>query len=572
MSTNAPHDDPAAPPSTPVNPADAPTDPDREAEAGRSPQAPALSGQTEVAVLLGNAQRAFAGLPSEITRLGHLFDDAGEEIALVGGPVRDAFLGASPHDFDLATSARPERTEELLRRWGASTWDIGRQFGTIGGHRHGLDVEITTYRADQYEKGSRKPEVTYGDTLEGDLARRDFTVNAMAMRLPQMALVDPHHGLEDLAAGRLRTPVGAEQSFDDDPLRIMRAARFASQLGIDVDWDVMEAMGAMAGRLRIVSAERIRAELERLMVGAHPRRGLELMVHTGVAAVVLPEFAALVDTHDEHRRHKDVYEHTLTVLDQAIALETDAEGPVPRPDLVLRLAAIMHDVGKPATRRFEPDGTVTFHHHDVVGAKLTRKRLRALRFDARTVDAVAKLVGLHLRFHGYGEAGWSDSAVRRYVTDAGDQLERLHRLTRADCTTRNRRKAMQLAAAYDDLEQRIARLREQEQLDAIRPDLDGAQIMEILGVGPGPVIGFVHGHLMEVRMERGPIGPEAAREELLAWWAGEDVQERARALVAEQARWQAVVDAKKARKARARQEREPDRAADPGPGREPAER
>lgn len=517
---------------------------------------PAVPGDVGVPTLLANAHRAFAELPEEITRLGHVFDDAGEEIALVGGPVRDAFLGVTPHDFDLATSARPDRTEELLRQWGASTWDIGRRFGTIGGHRHGLDVEITTYRTDAYDPASRKPEVTYGDTLEGDLTRRDFTVNAMAMRLPAMALIDPHHGLDDLAAGRLRTPVSAEQSFDDDPLRIMRAARFASQLGIDVDLDVMEAMAAFADRLSIVSAERIRAELERLLIGAHPRRGLELMVHTGVAAIVLPEFAALVDTRDEHRRHKDVYEHTLTVLDQAIALETGPDGPVPSPDLVLRLAAIMHDVGKPATRRFEKDGSVTFHHHDVVGAKLTRKRLKALRFDSRTIDAVQKLVGLHLRFHGYGEAGWTDSAVRRYVTDAGDQLERLHRLTRADCTTRNRRKAMQLAAAYDDLEARIAQLREQEQLDAIRPDLDGAQIMEVLGVGPGPVIGLAHDHLMEIRMDRGPVGEDAARADLLEWWARPEVQDEAARLAAQQQKWQAAAEEKKARKTRARSTRE----------------
>ena len=487
-----------------------------------SGSASALVGAHDVPTLLANAQRAFAHLPAAVVGLGEVFEDAGEEIALVGGPVRDAFLGVAPHDFDLTTSARPERTEELLGRWGDTTWDVGREFGTIGARKGGLVVEVTTYRTDSYDIGSRKPEVTYGDSLEGDLTRRDFTVNAMAMRLPGMVLVDPHHGLEDLAAARLRTPVTAEQSFDDDPLRIMRAARFAAQLGIDVDEDVMDAMGAMAHRLGIVSAERIRSELERLIVSPLPRRGLELMVHTGVCDVVLPEFSALVDTRDEHNRHKDVYEHTLTVLDQAMALETGPEGPVPAPDFVLRFAAIMHDVGKPDTRRFEPGGTVSFHHHEVVGAKLTRRRMKALRFDRRTTDAVVLLVRLHLRFHGYGEAAWTDSAVRRYVTDAGEQLERLNRLTRADCTTRNRRKAMQLSAAYDDLEARIADLRDREELDSIRPDLDGDQIMGILGIGPGREVGAARKFLLELRMERGPLGAEAAEQELRRWWAEQE--------------------------------------------------
>ena len=388
---------------------------------------------------MANATRTFAALPPAIMELGTIFHEAGEELALVGGPVRDAFLGVTPHDFDMTTSARPERTEELLAQWGNATWDIGKEFGTIGGRRGDLVVEVTTYRTDEYEIGSRKPEVTFGDTLEGDLTRRDFTVNAMAMRLPQMALVDPCGGLADIADGNLRTPVSAEQSFDDDPLRIMRAARFSAQLGLDVDLDVMNAMETMASRLEIVSAERIRAELERLIISPYPRRGIELMVHTGVADIVLPEVAALVSTVDEHKRHKDVYEHTLTVVEQAMDLETGPDGPVPAPDFILRFAALMHDVGKPATRRFEKNGTVSFHHHEIVGAKMTRKRMKALHFDKATTEAVTTLVALHLRFHGYGEAAWSDSAVRRYVADAGDLLERLHRLTRADCTTRNRR-------------------------------------------------------------------------------------------------------------------------------------
>lgn len=480
--------------------------------------------------------------------LAQVFDDAGEEIALVGGPVRDAFLGKVPHDFDFTTSARPERTQELLDQWGDTTWDIGKEFGTIGGRKGNLIVEVTTYRTDEYEVGSRKPEVTYGDTLEGDLTRRDFTVNAMAMRLPSMTLVDPHDGLIDLAENRLRTPVTAIQSFDDDPLRIMRAARFSAQLGIDVDMDVMNAMEEMAHRLEIVSAERIQAELHRLIISPHPRRGIELMVHTGVAAVVLPEVAALQNTTDEHRRHKDVYEHTLTVVDQAVALETDEDGALPGPDFILRFAALMHDIGKPDTRRFEANGTVSFHHHEIVGAKMTRKRMKALRFDKATTEAVSHLVALHLRFHGYGESAWTDSAVRRYVTDAGEHLQRLHRLTRADCTTRNKRKAAFLSAAYDDLEHRIEELRKQEELDAIRPDLDGKEVMEILGLRPSKAVKMALEYLLGLRMEHGPLGPEKAREALLEWWASDEVKELADQYQAEQARWEEMAKAKKMKK------------------------
>ena len=473
----------------------------------------------DAAGLTPTARQALRTLPPSLAALGHIFARAGHELALVGGPVRDAFLGVVPHDLDCATSARPQQTERILRAWGDACWDIGKEFGTIGARKGETIVEATTYRTEEYEVGSRKPTVAYGDSLEGDLTRRDFTVNAMALRLPDLELVDPFGGLADMRAGVLRTPVSAVQSFDDDPLRIMRAARFAAQLGFDVEPDVMAAMEEMAPRLEIVSAERVRAELERLLISPWPRRGLELMVHTGVADVVLPELAALVETVDEHRRHKDVYEHTLTVLDQAMALETGPDGPVPAPDLVLRLAAIMHDVGKPATRRFLPGGTVTFHGHDHVGARMTRKRLRALRFDRQTVKDVSRLVELHLRFHGYADAAWSDSAVRRYVTDAGPLLERLHRLTRADVTTRNRRKARMLDAAYDDLEARIAALARQEELDAIRPDLNGAQIMDELGVEPGPVVGEAYRFLLDLRMEKGPLGEEAARQALRSWWA-----------------------------------------------------
>jgi len=447
--------------------------------------------------------------------LGARFADAGEEIALVGGPVRDAMLGRLQNDLDFTTSARPEVTERLVKGWADAVWDMGRAFGTIGCRRGPWQVEITTYRSEKYDPESRKPSVDYGDSLEGDLGRRDFTVNAMAVSLPGREFQDPYGGLVDLAHQVLRTPGRPEDSFSDDPLRMMRAARFAAQLGFSVAPEVVEAMTAMASRIEIVSAERVRDELVKLVCAPYPRRGLSLMVETGLADHVLPELPALALERDEHHRHKDVYEHTLTVLEQAIDLEHRlGDGP----DLVSRFAALMHDVGKPRTRRFLGDGTVTFHHHDVVGAKITRKRMRALRFSNDDIDAVTKLVELHLRFHGYGSGEWTDSAVRRYVRDAGDQLERLHILTRADSTTRNRRKAERLRRAYDHLEERIAELAEQEELAAIRPDLDGNQIMEILGIGPGPEVGQAYKFLMELRMDQGPLSEEAAKRALLDWW------------------------------------------------------
>ena len=454
------------------------------------------------------------GMRELVDELGERFTAAGEQIALVGGPVRDAMLGRLHNDLDFTTSARPETTEKLLSGWADAIWDMGRSFGTIGCRKGDWTVEITTYRSDAYDATSRKPDVEYGHTLEGDLGRRDFTVNAMAMTLPGRALVDPYGGRADLARGVLRTPGTPEDSFSDDPLRMLRAARFAAQLDFDVDPAVVAAMTDMADRIEIVSAERVRDELVKLLMSAHPRRGLTLLVGTGLAERVLPELPALALERDEHHRHKDVYEHTLTVLEQSIDLEDRLGGP----DLVSRLAALMHDVGKPRTRRFQDDGTVTFHHHDVVGAKLTRKRLRALRFSNDVVDAVAKLVELHLRFHGYGSGEWTDSAVRRYVRDAGDQLERLHVLTRADCTTRNRRKAERLRRTYDDLEARIDRLAEEEELAAMRPDLSGHQIMEILGIGPGRDVGAAYQFLLELRMDRGPLPEEDAREALLSWW------------------------------------------------------
>jgi poly(A) polymerase len=475
--------------------------------------------EPENRLLLSEAQQTalqeWGRLAPVLDELGRRFFEAGEELALVGGPVRDALLGRSHNDLDFTTSAHPDVTERLLNGWADAVWDMGRKFGTIG-CRHGeWTVEITTYRSESYDPASRKPDVEYGDSLAGDLGRRDFTINSMAVSLPGRDFVDPYGGLVDLADGVLRTPGRPEDSFSDDPLRMMRAARFAAQLGFAVAPEVVAAMTAMAERIEIVSAERVRDELVKLVLAPFPRRGLLLLVETGLAERVLPELPALALERDEHHRHKDVYQHSLTVLDQAIALEGRLGGP----DFVSRFAALMHDVGKPRTRRFQPDGTVTFHHHDVVGAKVTKKRMQALRFSNDEIDAVTKLVELHLRFHGYGSGEWTDSAVRRYVRDAGDQLERLHILTRADCTTRNARKAERLRRTYDDLEERIARLAEAEELSSIRPDLDGNEIMELLGVGPGREVGEAYRFLLELRMDRGPLDNAVAREELLAWWS-----------------------------------------------------
>ncbi len=463
-----------------------------------------------------SAVRELLRISPVVDELGARFTKAGEQIALVGGPVRDAMLGRLHHDLDFTTSARPEKTEKLLSGWADALWDMGRSFGTIGCRKGDWQVEITTFRSDAYSADSRKPAVAYGDTLEGDLHRRDFTVNAMAVLLPDREFVDPFGGMEDLARGVLRTPGRPEDSFSDDPLRMLRAARFSAQLDFEVDPGVVAAMTAMAERIEIVSAERVRDELVKLVSSPHPRRGLALLVETGLADLVLPELPALALERDEHHRHKDVYEHTLTVLEQSIDLEDRL--PDGGPDFVSRFAALMHDVGKPRTRRFQDDGTVTFHHHDVVGAKLTRKRMKALRFSNDTIDDVARLVELHLRFHGYGSGEWTDSAVRRYVRDAGDQLERLHVLTRADCTTRNRRKADRLRRTYDDLEARIARLAEEEGKAAVRPDLDGNQIMETLGLGPGREVGEAYRFLLELRMDHGPMTEEVARAALLEWW------------------------------------------------------
>ena len=451
-----------------------------------------------------------------LAELGGLFAAAGHELALVGGPVRDALLGRRVSDLDLTTSARPDDVERLVAGWADAVWDVGREFGTLGLRKGDDQIEITTYRTDAYDPTSRKPQVAFGETLQGDLSRRDFTVNALALRLPSAEFVDEFGGLGDLAAGVLRTPVTPEQSFSDDPLRMMRAARFVAQLGFEADEATTAAMTAMADRIEIVSAERVRDELVKLVCGREPVAGLRLLVDTGLADHVLPELPALRLTADEHHRHKDVYEHSLTVLEQAVELEHRLEQ---RPDFVVRFAALVHDIGKPRTRRFLDDGTVTFHHHDVVGAKMTRKRMKALRFSNEQIAQVSLLVELHLRFHGYGSGEWTDAAVRRYVRDAGDQLERLHILTRADCTTRNRRKAQRLQRTYDDLERRIEQLAAQEELDAIRPDLDGNQIQQLLGIGPGREVGEAYRFLLDLRLDRGPLGEDLAAEALRAWWS-----------------------------------------------------
>ena len=449
-------------------------------------------------------------------KLGSVFANAGFELSLVGGPVRDAFLGRTAPDLDFTTSATPDEILALVKPIADAHWDIGRAFGTIGA-RFGKDtIEITTYRTDQYEADSRKPEVAFGKDLNEDLFRRDFTINSMALRLPEKTFVDPFNGLQDLLAGVIRTPGKPEDSFSDDPLRMMRAARFASQLGFDIEPETFAAMKAMAGRIEIISAERVQQELVKLMLGKHPRKGLTALVDSGLAARVLPELPALKLEVDEHHHHKDVYEHTLTVVEQAIDYEKQygLEG-----DFVLRFAALLHDCGKPKTRRLEPGGGVSFHQHDLVGARLARKRMQALKFDNDTIASVSRLIELHLRFFGYGDQSWTDSAVRRYVRDAGDLLTRLHGLTRADVTTRNRRKADRLSFAYDDLEARIKALAEQEELDAIRPDLSGEEIMEILGIKPGREVGEARNFLLELRLEEGPLGADEAKSRLLLWWS-----------------------------------------------------
>jgi poly(A) polymerase len=439
------------------------------------------------------------------------FTSAGHSLYLVGGSVRDALLGRLGTDLDFTTDARPPEIQRIVAGWADAIWDTGIAFGTVGVRRGDRVLEITTFRADQYDGVTRNPDVTFGDSIDGDLVRRDFTVNAMAVDLATKRFVDPHDGMGALLARRLDTPATPEQSFGDDPLRMLRAARFASQLGFEPTERVLAAMTAMAGEIGRITAERVQAELSKLMLGSRPERGIELLVDTGLADVVLPEVPAMRLEIDEHHQHKDVYQHSLVVLRQAIDLEDDG------PDLVLRLAALLHDIGKPATRRFEDGGGVSFHHHEVVGAKMVRKRLRALRYSKEIIEDVAGLVYLHLRFHGYGRGEWTDSAVRRYVTDAGPLLGRLHKLVRADCTTRNRRKAAALRASYDGLEQRIAAIAAAEDLARVRPDLDGNEIMRLLGLPPGPLVGQAWRYLKELRLDRGPLEHDEAIAALREW-------------------------------------------------------
>lgn len=473
-----------------------------------------LKSMRTVAEALANLQRASHS--PLLIKLGNLFVAAGHELALVGGPVRDVFLGRQTNDLDFTTSARPEEIEQILAGSVDAIWDVGRDFGTIGARIGEIHVEITTYRADKYDHESRKPVVAFGTDLNDDLFRRDFTINAMAVRLPEGVFVDPFNGLQDLIEGSIRTPGKPEDSFSDDPLRIMRAARFAAQLGFLIHEDTFRAMKSMANRLEIVSVERIEAEFTKLLLSDQPREGIEALVDSGVAALILPEIPALKLEIDEHHHHKDVYEHSLTVLEQAIGYEDKYEL---KKDIVLRLAALLHDIGKPATKKLEAGGGVTFYHHDVVGAKLATKRLQAMRYDNDTIKSVARLIELHLRFFGYSDQAWTDSAIRRYVRDADGLLSRLHVLTRSDVTTRNQKKAERLAHAYDDLENRIEQLAKQEELNAIRPDLSGDDIMAILELKPGPEVGMAYKFLMELRLDEGPLGYEEAKKRLLSWWA-----------------------------------------------------
>jgi poly(A) polymerase len=470
------------------------------------------------AELLAAAQVALNRHRDVLSDLGRVFADAGHELYLVGGSVRDALLGRLGNDLDFTTEARPEQMQKLLRGWAESLWDTGIQFGTLGVGKDGHRMEITTFRADTYDQVSRNPEVRFGERLDDDLVRRDFTANAMAVRIDSNGpgeFYDPLGGLDAVRAKTLDTPAAPETSFGDDPLRMLRAARFVSQLGFTVAPRVVAALVEMAPQLERISAERVAAELDKLLLGADPVAGIDLMVQTGLGDVVLPEVGAMRMAIDEHHQHKDVYWHSLTVLRQAIDLESE-------PDLVLRWAALLHDIGKPSTRKHEDDGGVSFHHHEVVGAKMTRKRMRALKYSKQMVDDVSQLVYLHLRFHGYadgrGTGRWSDSAVRRYVNDAGPLLPRLHKLVRADCTTRNKRRAARLQAAYDDLEHRIAELAEKEDLARVRPDLDGNEIMRLLDIPAGPQVGEAWRYLKELRLDRGPLSHSEAVDELTKWW------------------------------------------------------
>ena len=448
--------------------------------------------------------------------LAQSFKAKGFTLALVGGPVRDALLGRLGNDLDFTTNALPQETKKILNEWAENVWDTGIAFGTVAGKRGDTTVEVTTYRTEHYDADSRKPTVEYGKDINGDLSRRDFTVNAMALELTtdKPVFIDPFNGLQDLAEKTLRTPGLPNDSFNDDPLRMMRAARFASQLDFEIEPDVLTSIKELAHRISIISAERVRDEFTKILMSSNPRKGITILVDTGLADLVLPEIPKLRLEVDEHHHHKDVYEHSITVLEQAIEHEDRLGGP----NLVIRLAALLHDIGKPKTRAFIEGGGVSFHHHEVVGARMCKERMKKLRFDNHIINDVSQLVFLHLRFHGYGSGEWTDSAVRRYVRDAGELLTHLHLLTRADCTTRNKKKAEGLARTYDQLEERIELLMQQEELNKIRPDLSGEQIMEILEIKPSPTVGKAYDFLLELRLEHGPLGEEKAKQALLTWW------------------------------------------------------
>jgi poly(A) polymerase len=449
--------------------------------------------------------------------LGERFADAGHNLYLVGGTVRDALAGRpgalgadfdlDDADIDLTTDAEPDRIEALLEGWAETTWSQGKAFGTIGAFRHGHRFEITTHRVEAYRSDSRKPEVVFGSEVEVDLSRRDFTINAMAIKIPDLTLLDPFNGLEDLANKRLRTPIDPVESFSDDPLRMLRAARFLAGYELEADPELIGAIEKLTDRLSIVSPERIRDELDKLIVLPRPDAGLWFIVTTGLATQFLPELPGLALEQDPIHRHKDVLAHTIAVVSKTA------------PDKVLRLAALFHDVGKPRTRAIGPHG-VSFHHHDVVGARMTRSRMEKLRYSAADIDDVSRLVELHLRFHTY-QLGWTDSALRRYARDAGPLLDRLNALTRADCTTRNENKVRALEMRMDELEERLGELREREELASIRPELDGEEVMARLGIGPGPTVGRALSFLLELRLDEGLIGKDEAGERLDRWWAEE---------------------------------------------------
>ncbi len=454
------------------------------------------------------------------------FDAAGYRLYLVGGSVRDAVMGApaisneevgpdeGDHgdaivraDYDFTTDALPDEVEELISPLAEAVWLVGKRFGTVSCRIKGFTLEITTHRGDSYHDDSRKPQVTMPTSLHADLMRRDFRINAMAVEFTRdsaMEIIDPFRGLADIDSRIIRTPGTPQDSFSDDPLRMMRAARFAAKLDFDVAPEVRLAMTEMAQRLQIVSRERIRDELDKLMLAPRPSVGLRILVETGLAEQFLPELPALALEQDPVHHHKDVLEHTYSVVDKT------------RPDLALRLAALFHDVGKPATRKFDVGGA-SFHNHDKVGSKLTKRRMRELKYSSAMVSSVARLVYLHLRFHTY-QAGWTDKAVRRYVVEAGDQLEALNDLTLADCTTRNLNKVRALEDRMVELKDRIAELRAREELEAIRPELDGSQVMEILGIGPSPEVGIAMDFLLNLRLDEGLLGYEEAKTRLLEFW------------------------------------------------------